>query len=280
MSSLALAASISSNPQSLIHHGKTRNLDGITSTRLIINLHKRPLPSPNFNQPSLVLRKHRGTWSSGTFASLIASRTSPTGAGILIFANEAQSFEWRKGGGRLESFWTATLPLLTSSSRIHPDFFGFLVTYHRPTDPDKHSFFFERGTLVDKTYARWFTWWSMITFVDSWPFCGEIALGVHLMGFVRERRRKSIGTLLKTSGTTRSRVPLLVSIFLLRSFFLRFSLFRHSSRGEGSLSRFIPWVAWTTSILSLLFFRASSTAVERKKERKRENRECVSLGKW
>lgn len=146
----------------------------------------------------------------------------------------------REGEGWLESFWTATLPLLTSSSRIHPDFFGFLVTYQRPTDPDKHSFFFkrererERGMLVDKTLVRTMihgATWSM-----------------NIGGFVAVLRRnrvrctpnglctwteeeihwyviENVGNHSQPCSSSRLHFP------FLRSFFLRFSLFRHSSRG-------------------------------------------------
>lgn len=78
-------------------------------------------------------------------------------------------------------------------------------------------------------------------------FYSEIALRIHLIAFARERR-KFIGTLLKTSETTRGHASALA--LLSSSSFLLSPPFP-SSALKGSLSCFIPWVARTTSILSL-----------------------------
>lgn len=91
----------------------------------------------------------------------------------------------------------------------------------------------EECSSIKRSYARWFTgprdqW----TLVDSWPFCGEIALGVHLNGLCTWTEEEihwyvieNVGNHSQPCSSSRLHFP------FLRSFFLRFSLFRHSSRG-------------------------------------------------
>ena len=91
-------------------------------------------------------------------------------------------------------------------------------------------------------------------------FCSEIALRIHLIAFAREGS-KFIGTLLKTSETTRSHASAF-ALFSSSSFLLSPS--SPSSALKASLSCFIPWVARTIFILSLLLgFLPPAVSVER-----------------